>query len=262
MQCPWDYTNRGDLLVYESGKNCCRGKYDKYVWSVSDGTATESLKNSWGGKEVNCFEGPGIRDAAQPVDPFMGLPMYKIRAVDDKGYSNIIKAEYAYVDMKNIYGSNYYEIADHTPMQAGYPDGPDATQVIKPVAGYYGSSHYRIDCLDANDEVNSRIRILVREWNTNDEFAKFLAGTPAYTSDEAGTETGPDQSSTDTKTYSYPDSDFNDELDWKDLDANATTPENFGLAAGAAPYLYGGKFPKGLVGFAKISDTSGLVSGN
>lgn len=92
----------------------------------------------------------------------------------------------------NLSAANYFLAADHTltrPLMTTTSTGFRSTQL-----------YHEFFCLGRAEEINATIKVMVREWNSVDEFAKMAAGN----ADLGGVEPG----------YGTP---VNDYVDAKDL---------------------------------------------
>jgi hypothetical protein len=111
--------------------------------------------------------------------------------------------------------ANYFNPDDH-PQSGATPDVPSAFLGAADFYDSHKASHtgyFQYDCLNANREVTSRIRVVIREWNTKGELLALLAGDATADSDVTTTEGGLDQDDGFPAPDPGPDNDF---LDWKD----------------------------------------------
>ncbi len=242
LKCPWDYTERSNC-----GKNCCFGPYYKTVITpedVADGW------EEWPGEYGNCFAGPAM-DSEHPKDPSTGMPMFLISNVDQGGLSNIFKVDLSFNNgFGNINKANYFNPDEH-PQTGAIPDVPGTFLAARDLYNNSRLSHsgyFQYDCLNSNEEVTARIRVMIREWNTKDQLLALLAGTLTADPDVAGTET--DLTAPDTYPRPNP-GPYGDRADWKDYKLAADAAPNswnyraFGFADFSADPDAGGPYTAG-----------------
>lgn len=158
LRCPWDYSDVGEV---EDGENCCRGSYALFKDDNTELTQGDSAE--WGGSQSACYRGAGIVDTFEAVDDagFPGLVYYN---VPDEGLAQ----EYSYTAPVNL------ELVEEVVHIANYH--PATTVAAMPVPLKDGVPYYIAECYNENREVQYKINIQIREWNTEDELELFVAG--------------------------------------------------------------------------------------
>jgi hypothetical protein len=185
--CTADYTLIG-------GPNCCYGTYNLTV--ITNGIAAVSSP-SWGGNPNNCLVGPAMDSQilfqGLPGNVENGYPIATLKALDGTPVSGAyaVKSPYAKNFSTNAYISNFWQSgttgsypmsgAPNAMLGPGLPTNVDVTGCG---AGTFcsGNPWYEFDCLDAAEDVTARIRVMVRSWSSNINFAQFVAtqnSTPA-----------------------------------------------------------------------------------
>lgn len=177
LYCPYDYSTKSNpASPLGDGPNCCGGSYSKTTYT-DDSVDTEAFE--WGGKPANCLKGPAMDIQSLMAD---GYPFYTYIRTGSEGTSGsyTVASPISKSQSSNIYASNYFVAADHA-LAGGVPrafaaaNGAPSTEV-----------YHEFRCLDRNEDVQARIRIMVREWNTNAQFSLGSAGDP----DTGGAEVG------------------------------------------------------------------------
>ena len=187
--CAYNYQLDGETI------SCCYGNY-----SLSDGSREE-----WGGSDglSQCLGGPG-RTSWEHLDD-KGFPARLIEHVSEFGVrgafevKNLLDA----TDGRPYWSTptaNYLEALDKDPEDLrevsrasssnGLPEflqpptatiGPDENQVTISLPA--PNLFFDVECLDSGGEVLHKLQLMVREWNTHEEFIEFY--------DSGGSE-GPD----------------------------------------------------------------------
>ncbi len=163
--------------------NCCFGDY------ILLGTDT-STESSWGGQISECIGGLGrISWEDYNAD---GLPIKLILNVEDTG----INADYevpALIERfdghrRGLTGmrsptfitANYWEDVEEKDSSKSKPrfyDAPTAPQLPQPYLiplPYEGHPYLTLSCMNKAYERKHRIHLLIREWNTQEEFNRFV----------------------------------------------------------------------------------------
>lgn len=194
--CPnFDYTKIG-------GPNCCFGDFIHTVTTHnSDGTfSVSSSEKSWDGDFGSCLAGPAIK--TQTLDG-NGLPLATITYVEGTGinktYTIPAAINQAVGELKvrnNYWAANFYNPSDYGALASppAFFEKPLAMQnpalfSSPPTESVYRQSamdNYEILCLDRADDFIARIRMLIREWNSEADFAS-PAGDPDQTGFDAVT---------------------------------------------------------------------------
>jgi hypothetical protein len=180
--CSTDYTAVG-------GPNCCYGQYLLTVTTTVNGDTTSSITSQeWGGNPNNCLTGPAIDTQILTQGTgylTTGYPLASIYALDGNSISGTytVKPPIKRLDHSNAYIANYWQSATI----GSYPQSgaPNAMQVPQITNGrvYFNNPNpwYEFDCLDPAQDVIARIRVMVRSWSSNAQFAQMVAtqnGTP------------------------------------------------------------------------------------
>lgn len=200
------------LDCYAEGADpvCCVGKYNQatYKWDES----------------TNEFLGPTLTTVNRPLGSCLGGPASltesrtplgeiapKFYYVASTGISSDYKIPATSNQLVTIaWNVNYFAAADH----AG-----SIPQAFKYSAGnglVLGNPYYSVSCYNRSWELNSQIRVQLRDWNTKADFEN--RATDPTTHDRVGLEPAPNG----TKP-------INDELDWKDLEGAGVLIPDFVL---------------------------------
>jgi hypothetical protein len=176
--CAYDYT---DAAL----PNCCQGKrYVTINTTTTDSmgvstTASTITKGDYGGDWAKCLSGPASVDDWPKSKN--GYPVTLVRKVTD-GFSWKYNVESPISKRKgntwisNMYGWTNYRAGTHAAATIPKAIQPavDKSGVITPV---FGNESYSYECRDQSGEVKHRIRLYVNEWNTIEEFNKYVVGT-------------------------------------------------------------------------------------
>ncbi len=197
--CGYDLSDRNDDLA-----NCCIGDYAVSGEDQSDGSWGESLEQCLGGLgrvnwnarndlgipltlvtsterdgHIETYEIPSIESFYDGGDPTRG-------SLRISGPSFVV-ANY-YEDIEDFNLDNLPKLYETDPL----PNHP-GTQ-------FKGYPYFTWSCLDNAHEVIHRIHLVVREWNTEEEFNKFVESNGSRGDPDVGGEEG-----TDCEYYSLPD---------------------------------------------------------
>ncbi len=205
--CEFDHTA-------SDGPNCCTGKYRSRTRTYdptaetpgySPPVVTENV--AWGGAIASCIGGPAVD--TQKKDKFL-LPRSDMMFVEGSGINQEYKIEAPINKEKgtNLYVSNYFDTADH----GGFAPPPLLT-VSTAAVTVSPDQYYQFECLDRAEEVIARIRLQIREWNTEAAYEARVTAPTGHSG--GGTETSP--------VSTVPN---NDRADWKDFGLNF--PGEFG----------------------------------
>jgi hypothetical protein len=166
-KCVYDYSSTGG-----TDGNCCTGTYTKitHTWDATAvAWSTANSDASWGGSKFECLSGPA-KETQKPsgVD---GIYLPTVTYIEGQGMNHVypIQAPYFKGLSSNVYVSNFYYASQHS--------GSAPTAIVQP--------YYEYQCLDRSEEVQARIRILIREWNLNSEWALGATGNPDTTGNES-----------------------------------------------------------------------------
>ena len=170
--CPYYTKDKEDKSI-----NCCTGDYDLHTLS-----GTEGVKTKWGGNVQDCIGGFGrIQWAYHDND---GFPKRLITATEKAG----LNQTYEIPELISVYDSRSTEKISGLPaiIAAGYwsdmekREPPWPAFFYSPVKkinskdrSYTGNPYLTWSCLDRGYEVKHRIRLIIREWNTKEQFTRF-----------------------------------------------------------------------------------------
>lgn len=175
ISCAYDYSADG-------GANCCMGKYSVSV-ATPDGVSSTS--GSYGGKYGACLSGPATHDDWLKNKDLW--PSALLQNVLETGYNNggsyTIEAPLkVFGGWKNVYAANFFGWTAYTTSQAAWL-AATRPKAIVPVTDLglnplkSANEAYMYECLDESGEVKHRIRVYVNEWDTNENFAAYKAGS-------------------------------------------------------------------------------------
>lgn len=205
--CVYDYSGGSG-----SGPNCCLGSYTLTTLQHhgTDPDTTTITSADWGGKIGSCLSGPGTSTSYSKYIAANGIPMTMVKYVEGEGLNETFKVLApinssfgGYYLNSNVWTANFYRVADHSaqspavlpadrPLALRYP----ATLVSET---YLPSDTYRFECHNRAEEIQYRIRLMIREWNT-DPISQ--GGNP-----DVNVGNDPD----------FPDGPINDRRDWFDM---------------------------------------------
>lgn len=148
--------------------NCCFGTY-----SITG--ETYSTGNSWGGKAQKCLGGPG-RTSWEAYDDD-GFPKPIIQYVLEDGLRLTFEIgdliEVAQGGCYNTPIDNYMERFDK-PVEELMEDFPDFPTFLQGGNGLRPAPpFYSFECRDSAGEILHRINLMIREWNTYEEFFAY-----------------------------------------------------------------------------------------
>ncbi len=181
--CVYDKTSTG-------GQNCCFGKYTFTINKTNTDTSvttTETSEKSWGGDYKTCIGGSGRTDwtGYESTSMDKNIPVDLIDDAEDGILSKYkITAPIKTTNNRKNYDiANFYTPALHS--HDGYVAGTVSTlpYFIDPIDDrsgslmYSGSDSYSFVCLDQAYEVLHRIRVYVREWDTEDDYLAFKSSS-------------------------------------------------------------------------------------
>ena len=162
--------------------NCCMGEYTLHD---TDGEVTSS-DVSWGGDLKQCIGGSArinwnyFNNAGRPI------------TVIESALKNGVRKTYEMPNLISVYDgakntsenpsfitANYWTDVEDKESATNKPKfyvAPTESQLISYLRAYDGSSGYPYftwSCLDKAEEVKHRIHLVIREWNTQEEFNTF-----------------------------------------------------------------------------------------
>jgi hypothetical protein len=177
--CTADYTSIG-------GPNCCFGNLNLTV--ITQGIPS-TTSTTWGGNPNNCLVGPAMDTQTiykgATGDQLNGTPDYTETPLDGNsiGGTYAVKSPLLKGYFSNAYISNFWQSGT----TGSYPlsSAPNAMQglgyqtgITNPICigGFCtGNPWYEFDCMDAAQDVTARIRVMVRSWSSDTNFAQFVA---------------------------------------------------------------------------------------
>jgi hypothetical protein len=206
--CVYDYSGGSS-----GGPNCCIGEYSLTTLQHhgTDPDTTEVTEGDWGGSIGACLSGPGTSASHSGYIAANRIPMTKVKYVEGEGLNDKFKI-LAPIDSQfggyylhsNLWTANFYKVGDHSALSPGVLPNDRPLALRYPAAltseTYLPSDTYRFECHNRAEEIQYRIRLMVREWNTN---PISPGGNPDF-DDGTG---DPD----------FPDGPLNDRLDWLDI---------------------------------------------
>ncbi len=164
LSCDRDYSKS------PNGKNCCEGAYSIAITTVKSTPAssvTSAITGDWGGKTGNCLEGPGADSQARSVSLYPRPNVYFLNGQNLSG-EYLIPSPLQKGRATNIYISNFF--AD----SGGAPDWPitDAPTAFRSAGAGIPDAQpwYEFTCLDPNEDVVHRMRVLIRSWTRASDF--------------------------------------------------------------------------------------------
>lgn len=212
--CEYDYRE-------SDGPNCCLGTF---TTSVTTEQADGSFVNvvtpdlEWNGEVSACLSGPAMSAAWADYRSTNGLPLSRLEYVEGVGFNNTFTIDAAIkTDIaerrftSNVWAANFYNPTDHTTSPGLVPTTIPATdsrrpaplkipQSVAPINRFFPQDSYMVTCYDRAQDIQSRIRLMIREWN---EEANYVDGGD------------PDVSGSNDP--DFPDSNINDRNDWLDF---------------------------------------------
>ncbi len=183
-----------DLCKYirTEGENCCLGEYTQ-ISTSEDGSPT-TTEGSWGGSLTQCIGGLGRTAWENYTED--GLPRVLIvEALDG------LREQYEIPPLIDISGgntrsgfvtANYWEgIEDRTDEPEFYKSSPNPPPAHQPVPRE-GYPYITFACKDQAYEVKHRIHLVIREWNSQEEFRDFKDSQGSSGDPDAAGEAGSD----------------------------------------------------------------------
>jgi hypothetical protein len=204
--CAYDYSADGG-----TGPNCCVGSYTLTTTqkNTPDPDTISISSGDWGGKASSCLTGPALSESYSDHISVDGYPLTSVTYVEGKGLNDTftipatIKATFGgYLMDNNFYAANFYKVSDHSAQSPGVLPADRPLAMRNPAnltISYLPSDTYKFECHNRAEEIQYRIRLMIREWNTH---PIAQGGDPDVT---VGND--PD----------FPDGPINDRGDWFDL---------------------------------------------
>lgn len=160
--CPYIHVRNRERV------NCCLGNYN-----ITGETTEESTP--WGGDARQCIGGPG-RTSWDHYDDDTGFPIALAEYVLEDGLRRTFNIrnliEVALGGTRSTPIANYMEILDK-PAEDIQSDTISLPVFLRPPLENgvpEGNPFYTFTCSDSADDILQRIRLLIREWNTYEEF--------------------------------------------------------------------------------------------
>ncbi len=174
--------------IEEEGANCCIGDYDLYDAENPDGDP-EREDIPWGGDLRQCIGGLG-RFATDEIgyspDGFPSILIENSKAGLRKTYSVPAIIDSLVTKYKDTESERKFHPKQRSFITANYwtgiEDGTDTPRFYKadPDPPYYGRKHLQdgypyitLSCKDQAYEIKHRIHLIIREWNSQEEFRDF-----------------------------------------------------------------------------------------
>lgn len=184
--CKYDKSEFGE-------PNCCFGKKTITTTTTTNGAnpSTTIDKGTWGGGFATCIGGPGKTN--WPAKSSEGVPIYLSTFTEETGTKERQRVSSPSTlggldtATASIHAANYYgDFADHT--HTGFINSADSSTApyfVAPIDDRSGSPiastqpAYEFQCQDAAFEINHRIRVYVRDWDTMPDYLNYIssAGT-------------------------------------------------------------------------------------
>ena len=202
--CKYNYTGQ-----YAGAPNCCIGNYSQTVVTyASDGSSSPEVSaGSWGGLQSACLSGPAMDTQEKTTNGFPRVTTTYIEGTGINTTYDITANRSSMISTRriisNVRTANFYKPSEHT---GGIPIGMQAPSAVSGSTATQDT--YDFECLDRAGELNARIRLMIREWNTDtdvngdDNFVE--GGDPDLEGDEVN----------------FPGMVSNDHYDWKDFGDN------------------------------------------
>jgi hypothetical protein len=183
IKCAYDYTS--------TGPNCCEGSYAITTTQINpndsngDPVAPTIVQESgqYGGSRRACVSSPAqyIKSGWQVDETKYPMTTYHSGSKGINRYFTIVAPIYL-KDASNVYGANFfdwpgYSVGTFNPAAAPAPLAPHTDLSGSLIPG--PNPAYRFYCLDESREVLHNIDLYINEWDSNIEFAKYLAGQTA-----------------------------------------------------------------------------------
>ena len=150
--------------------NCCLGEYAM----VGD---TISNDNSWDGDVQNCLGGPGRTSWSYGGYDEDGFPAWLTDYILEDGLrytfdiTNLIDVARGGVHSTPI--ANYMKDFDKPPEELHEEDFPEVTFLDQKNDLRRANPFYTFECRDSAGEILHRINLMIREWNTYEEFYAY-----------------------------------------------------------------------------------------
>lgn len=186
------------------GKNCCFGKY-AVTESGGDVNSRPEIQE-WGGKVQECIGGPlrsGNWDAYTKTD-IGNVPIPKIFASWTQGHRETFEVgpvRQGEVIFTSVPTATYFDGIEDLiftdPLSCAncpaifVPDADTPIQDPSIRALLKAYPYFTLECLDSNHESLHRVHLIIREWNTKEEFLSFQdsdgrSGDPDLEGEEGG----------------------------------------------------------------------------
>jgi hypothetical protein len=210
-KCAYDYS--------PGGPNCCAGTYQRIVttYNASGPPTTTNTDADWGGTPGDCLSGPATITQDKTKE---GIPKANIYYIENTGLNRTYSVGAAidqnfndYAVKSNLWAANFYKPSEH-PSSTGpgsmppvYPQNRPSAMRAPATYPYIPSDTYEYACFNGAEELQYRIRLMIREWNQNPitENCESIPGANCPDSGENTYEPGD------------PSMPINDRLDWRDV---------------------------------------------
>lgn len=161
--CPYIYTKGKDEKV-----NCCLGEY------TIVGDIEPRGNEPWGGEAINCLGGPGRTSWDRRDED--GFPIWLTEYILEDGLkrtfdiTNLIDVARGGIHSTPI--ANYMKDFD-TPLEDLPKDLSNFPNFLAPGNLRFASPFYTFECRDSAGEILHQINLMIREWNTYEEFYAY-----------------------------------------------------------------------------------------
>ena len=152
----------------EEKLNCCVGEY-----AITG--ETSSTGNDWGGSIKNCMGGPGRTSWDTYTED--GIPMRLVEYVLENGLRRLVKIKNLIaVARGGAYSTpiaNYLKQLYQSPEDLRQIKETDLPKFLQTHYLYTPNPYYTFTCLDSAGEILHQINLMIREWNTHEEFMVY-----------------------------------------------------------------------------------------
>lgn len=235
-RCIYDNSGSGN-------PNCCFGSYTIST-TITTGIETPVntvMEGEWGGSYSSCIGGPGRTDwtyYTKEGRPVWELVFAKHGVTEHQNVTAPIESQIATsIHTSNYYGGTTASPVDHT--HTGFIDNVTTSTspyFIEPIDDRNGTpipstqESYEFQCLDEAFEIQHRIRVYVRDWDTYPDYLTYISSEGATVNPDRSTNDEPTPSYCEAIPYAgYKCNDFHDIDDFLKVDLNLT---NYNTAPG------------------------------
>ena len=235
------YYNKSHI---EGKGNCCLGVYT--VWNAEDGSSEE--EREWDGDVQNCIGGLGRLNWTYFNNS--GFPVTLVKETGSRGLNEDYKLDPLIQKIQTRVSfpiANYFEGVEDKAGEDGenFPDFyKNANSCGETPSGakipcFTGHPYLTWTCLDGNQEVLHQINFIIREWNSQEEFARFKESSGGRGDPDIAGEEGsecenysPEENFQAQRVFSH----CNDILDADDKTKDSARWRAYGLGSGQNDY--------------------------